>query len=591
VTDQILGRYHLVRSLGRGGMGEVHLARAVGAAGFEKLVAVKVLDPRFHDDVELTRALLREALLGVQLDHPALVSVLDLGEDNRRWYIAMEYVRGWTLAQIAGHARRRGKMLPIASAVQIGRTVADALVYVHAIQHGGRGLLHGDISPSNLLLGVDGRIKVTDFGVASLAGEAAIAGKLAYLPPEAFARAPREQGWDVYALGVILWELLAGRPRVPDDALAAHQVTTPPPSLLSLRPEAPPALLDVVERAASLDPSRRFATARELAAALAPVFPAAEIGHREAIAALASDASFVEVHGSLPHSGDLSPMRNVDLLVGDTRRMGTQTLSPRGDRVLRLAFSPAMGAGTAREASERLAGSLTAALGREVRPLVVADYRGLVDALVGGDVDLAWMPPVAFVSALERGAGGLVALRRAGRATYESAIIVRDDATIGALEELGEASLAWVEPTSAAGYLFGLALLCRALGHPPRGTQHFHGSHRGVCNAVLRGWASAGATYASRAADGAMVSSAWQEHLGDEAAAIRALAFSPPIPGDTIAFRPELPSALAEELVTGIERWAASTAGAAILAEVCRADGVERVDLAAYAFVRAAVRA
>jgi len=585
VSGQTLGRYQLVRSLGRGGMGEVYLARSQGAAGFEKLVAVKVLDPRFQDDVELTRSLLREAFLGVQLDHPNLVSVLDLGEEGHRWYIATEYVRGYSLGQVAAHARRRGKVLPIATAVQVGRAVAEALVYVHGVAHEGHGLIHGDVSPSNLLLGVDGRVKLADFGVASLAGERVVAGKRAYLPPEALARQPREQAWDVYALGVVLWEILAGRPRVTEDASDPG----PLPPLLPLRPEAPAALLDVVERAASPRREQRFTTARELATALARVFPAAESSHQEAMAALFDDRSFVELHGELPESGDLSPMRGVDLLIGDTRRFGTQTLSPRGDRVLRIALSPAMGPVPARQASERLAVSLTAALGREVRPLVVADYQGLVDCLVGGDVDLAWTPPAAFVAALERGAGGLLALRRAGRAFYESAIIVRDDASITSLAELGATSLAWVEPTSSAGYLFALALLCRALGGTPRGTQHFHGSHRAVCTAVLRGWATAGATYASRAAGGALVSSGWQEHLGGDAAAIRPLAFSPPIPGDTLAFRPRLAGPLVEELASALERWAESADGRAILADVFRAEGVERVDLAAYAPVRDAL--
>jgi serine/threonine-protein kinase len=572
-------------------MGEVHLARSLGAAGFEKLVALKVLDPRFQDDPELTRSLLREAFLGVHLDHPNLVSILDLGEENRRWFIAMEYVRGYSLAQAMSHVRRRGRVLPVATAFHVGRAIADALVYLHGLP---KGLVHGDVSPSNLVLSQDGRVKLTDFGVASLAGEPArrhgIAGKRGYLPPEAWNGAAREPGWDVYALGVVLWEILAGRPRVSEDAQGEKRPPEILPSLLPLRPEAPPALLAVVERAAAVKREHRFASAKELAVALAGIPFPADSGHAEAVSALFADASFVETHGPLPKSGDLSPLAAVDAAVNDPRQ-GTQTFSPRGDRVLRLALSPAMGAQPAREASERLAASLSAALGREVRPLVVADYQGLVDCLVAGDVDLAWTPPAAFVSALERGAGGLVALKRAGRTFYESAIIVRADCPMTELAEVDATSLAWVEPSSSAGYLFALALLHKTLGRAPRGSQHFHGSHRAVCHAVLRGWATAGATYASRDAEGSVVSSAWQEHLGGDAGAIRPLAFSLPIPGDTLAFRPQLPGALAAELVVALERWAEGDEGRGILGEIFRAEGVERVDLAAYASVQTALAA
>jgi serine/threonine-protein kinase len=192
-------------------MGEVHLAVVRGAAGFEKLVAIKFLEDRLVRDRELTRGLLREAFLGVQLDHEHIVSVLDLGEDEQRTFIVMEYVRGFTLAHVLSHLDAIGQGMPLAAALHVVRATLDALAYLHRVRGtDGKalGLVHGDVSPSNVLLGGDGRIKLSDFGVATIGTDpepGTVAGKLQYLPPEAFAGVPRSLAWDVYAVEALLY--------------------------------------------------------------------------------------------------------------------------------------------------------------------------------------------------------------------------------------------------------------------------------------------------------------------------------------------------------------------------------------------------
>ena len=204
--NTLFGRYQLRRLLGEGGMGQVYLASATGSAGFEKRVALKMLGAEQAMDAGLVRSLEREALIGVQLDHENLVQILDYGEHGGRAFIAMEYVRGFSLGSVIKHTKGQGRTIPIGILVHIARKVAEALNYMHHLVDGeGRPLelIHGDVSPSNVLLATDGRIKLTDFGITALSkeirGERAVAGKPGYLPPEALLGAPHNQAWDVYA--------------------------------------------------------------------------------------------------------------------------------------------------------------------------------------------------------------------------------------------------------------------------------------------------------------------------------------------------------------------------------------------------------
>jgi serine/threonine protein kinase len=266
-----VGPYRLERRLGRGGMAEVWLARGFGAAGFERLVALKRLVPELADEAALEQALIHEANLGGRLAHRNLVAVLGLGLDGGRYYVVLEYVDGGDLDR-ATRARR----LPLALALYVGEELALGLDYVHqARDERGLplGLVHRDVSPSNVLLSSAGEVKLGDFGIAKATALADRTGglrkgKYAYMSPELLAGAPLTGASDQFALGVTLVELITGTR--PFDADTPHQTmanvaTGPRPALAGV----PPEVAALLTRALAVDPAARFPSMAALRVALA----------------------------------------------------------------------------------------------------------------------------------------------------------------------------------------------------------------------------------------------------------------------------------------------------------------------------------
>ena len=273
VVPEVVGRYRVVKPLGEGGMGQVLLARAQGAAGFEKLVVVKTLRSPGTGE----RHLLREALIGARMSHEHVVEVLDLVEQDGTYYVVMEYVQGAPLSVLLA-----GAGLPDRALIHVVRKVARALSYVHAqTDEAGQamGLMHRDVCPANILVGEHGRVKLSDFGIAALAGEARtsrhLVGKPPYLPPEAFDGAAARPSWDVYALGVVLFEGLSGRKAFAGTTTGQvrREVVRGVAPLSSLRPELPRPLQELVRLATHRDPALRLASAQELGTALDHVAP------------------------------------------------------------------------------------------------------------------------------------------------------------------------------------------------------------------------------------------------------------------------------------------------------------------------------
>jgi serine/threonine-protein kinase len=276
-----IGRYRIIRQIGRGGMGIVYLAQLEAAADIRRLVAIKLL----HDDGEGARhqaALLDEARLTALLSHPNVVQMLDAGlEEGVAWF-AMEFVPGLPLHELA---RPGGGRLPPWVAARIA---ADACAAVHAVHQAKdeRGnpleIVHRDVTPQNLLVSWDGIVKLTDLGVArsslrgSLTGGGGLKGKIGYMAPEQAQGAAVDRRTDVFALGVILWEMLAGRRlftgATPAEALA-KVVRAEAPPIEQVAPGVPAALAEIAARALARSPADRFATAlemqREIEAALA----------------------------------------------------------------------------------------------------------------------------------------------------------------------------------------------------------------------------------------------------------------------------------------------------------------------------------
>jgi serine/threonine protein kinase len=226
-----LGRYTLVRRIGKGGMGEVWLAKASGAHGFEKNVALKRILPQFSSNAHVVNMLVDEARISVLLNHPNVVQVLELGEEHGDYFIAMEYVDGHALSRLLRRMRKAGHRLDPLEAASIVIQVLEGLHAAHIQKdHRGKpaGIIHRDVSPQNVLLSMDGLVKVIDFGIArarerlEVTQGTSVKGKLRYMAPEQLSPKlirgkPIDHRVDVFAAGVVLFEALANRLRFPGD--------------------------------------------------------------------------------------------------------------------------------------------------------------------------------------------------------------------------------------------------------------------------------------------------------------------------------------------------------------------------------------
>jgi phosphate/phosphite/phosphonate ABC transporter binding protein len=364
-----------------------------------------------------------------------------------------------------------------------------------------------------------------------------------------------------------------------------------PPPVLERRPDCPPALAELAHRAIALHPAQRIIQAGLLAEALDEAYPGEPHGrerHRSYLAALYAEPDFVSRHGELPsESGMPSDFKPVfqDEETEQVTVRGLRTLAP-----LRFGLSPAHGSERARRHGERLGSELSRKLGRKLRTVVLADYESLTEALLAGDLDLAWMPPLPLVTALDGGAGVLAVARRQGASVYHGVLAVHAESPLERMEDLAGRSIGCVDRQSASGFVIPLAALAQALGAESVRSLvlHFHGSHRAVCEAVANRWDDAGATFALAVADGEVASASWQELVPARAHELRPLWLSSPIPSDCVAHRPYLPDRVAGELGLALCALAEEETGAALLRDVFSAESMVPGDPAEYESVRQA---
>lgn len=264
--DAIAERYVLEEQVAHGGMAAVWKARDEVLA---RVVAVKILHSDLAEDASFLERFRTEALAAARLAHPNIVQTFDTGQDEQgRHFIVMEYCGKGTLADIS-----RGGSLESDHAVELAAPVCDALSYAH-----GHEIIHRDVKPANLLMATDGTLKVADFGIAKAAfasGDVTttgnILGTVTYISPEQARGDEPDARSDIYSLGVVLYELLVGRPPFTADtqlATAMKHVRETPPAPRSIRAQVPRQLEAAVMKALAKDPDDRFATAEEFRSAL-----------------------------------------------------------------------------------------------------------------------------------------------------------------------------------------------------------------------------------------------------------------------------------------------------------------------------------
>src|SRR3954467_6502437 len=277
--ELVAGKYRLLASLGRGGMAEVFLGAATGPAGFNKLVVVKKLRDGCADDPSFVSMFLDEARLAARLNHANIVHTYEVDEAEDGYIIVMEYLEGQSIRRLIRALGMRGQLCDPALAAHLMAEVLHGLHYVHEMRdYDGTplGIVHRDVSPHNLFITYDGQVKVLDFGVAkatlnvSDTQDGVLKGKFAYMAPEQPTGGVVDRRADIFAAGVVLWELLTGdRLFQGDTAATLYQlVNNPisPPS--SVSPTVPPELDSIVLQALERSPDARFQTALDMANAL-----------------------------------------------------------------------------------------------------------------------------------------------------------------------------------------------------------------------------------------------------------------------------------------------------------------------------------
>ena len=273
-------RYEVVERLDAGGMAEVFRGKATSIEGFEKKVAIKRVLPHLAQNQKFVNMFLDEAKLSLYLDHANIVSVFDLGRAGHTYFIVMEYIDGPNLKKVVEWYAQRGEFLPVELAAYIVIEMCKGLDYAHnKVDPAGVPLhiVHRDISPPNVLVSRDGEVKLTDFGLAKAQSQievtdpGVVKGKFGYLSPEAAHGHAVDLRTDIFAVGIVLWELLAGRRlfQGKNDLETLQLVREAKiPRLREFQAGVPRELEDIARKALDVSPDRRYTSAREMGTAV-----------------------------------------------------------------------------------------------------------------------------------------------------------------------------------------------------------------------------------------------------------------------------------------------------------------------------------
>ncbi len=273
-ATRTLGKYTLVRHLATGGMAEIWLAEQAGPGGFNKELVIKQILPHLARDESFTKMFLDEARLAAQLSHPKIAQIYELGQAGEEYFIAMEFIDGMDLSDLVETTASRGEVMPLGIASKVIIDVLEALDYAHDYtDRDGTpyNLVHRDVTPHNVIVSNDGIVKLVDFGVAkakanqSKTQTGAVKGKYAYMAPEQIQSQEIDRRVDIFAAGVLFYELLAGQKPFGEDLAAVTNILTQPtPSVCAVRTDLPEAVNAVIQKATAKNADDRYIDAHDM---------------------------------------------------------------------------------------------------------------------------------------------------------------------------------------------------------------------------------------------------------------------------------------------------------------------------------------
>ncbi len=400
---RIVGRYALFDEIAAGGMATIHLGRLVGPVGFSRTVAIKTLHPQFAKDPEFVEMFLEEARLASRIQHPNVISTVDVATTEGEVFLVMEYLAGESLAKLVRGALKKGERIPVEIAVSI---LAGMLHGLHATHEAKNEqlepmhIVHRDVSPQNVLVGLDGVARIFDFGVAKAAAmrsqatsDGQMKGKLSYMSPEQLNSRDVDRRTDVFAAGVVAWECLAGRRLFagsdPGEVLA-KVLTLDIPAPIEVQSSVPRALSNIVMRALERSPEQRWQTAKDFAVELERnVVLAAPHVVGDWVAQNASEAlqdRRLRVEAVERASADLGHV-GINAFASSGLELGSppssRSMTPTGD----AADLANAGSGTtSRSSSLTVSSSATASSASVARQVVLTLFLGALGATIVGGV-------------------------------------------------------------------------------------------------------------------------------------------------------------------------------------------------------------
>lgn len=564
-----MGRYHLVDRLAVGGMAEVFLAAERGMHALDRLVVIKRILPHLAEDQSFVEMFLREARIAARIAHPNVVEIYELGESGGYPFIAMEYVPGSTLKQLGRAARESRVQLPPDVVIHL---LAQACAGAHAAheltdsQGQPYGLVHRDLTPHNLMVTDQAHVKLLDFGIAkanSLADQTRtgmLKGKISYMSPEQCRQERLDRRSDIFSLGIVAWELLAGRkPFSGKSELATMQaiVTGNLPHLREVRPDVPEPIAAAIHRALGLEPDQRYDTADSMRRELRTAARLADIHVDEDRAALFIQTLLGEEHDRRRRQVDTALERTLVSLsavqpsppterdstteesVAPTRTVATSSmavalLAVAGTLALAalgaaLGVAWALGMLPGEDFGPVVSGEpvvvhvaptlrpdvlatehapirryLERELGRPVQLQVADSYDEAVERLVDGDVPYVWVPHRTALHALElakerKAVVDVLAVKVVdGSTSTDGYLVVPRESTANTPADLKGHVICYPDRLSSTGYhLPRQFLVSQGLNPDVDFVPHFSGNHEQVLRDLMAGVCALGGTFSN----------------------------------------------------------------------------------------------